>query len=118
MDGGCAEPITNVNESAFSPDPHVQVYVPEVRLDQVVFISLWQISSAISPWWLRWVTWRMSGSTSQHNSSWKDKHFYRWLLTWLLQTIPVFTPAIGGMYYVGLMITEYGSCTRLDYARF
>lgn len=29
---------------------HSHLYVPEVRLDQVVFISLWQISSAISPW--------------------------------------------------------------------
>lgn len=97
---------------------HSHLCVPGVRLDQVVFVSLWQISSAISPWWLRWVTWRMSGSISQHNSSWKDRHFYKWLLTWLLQTVPVFAPAIGGMYYVALMITEYGSCTKLDYTRF
>ena len=88
---------------------------PGNTLLQRVSIPLWIFVGCVSALWLKWVDNLMALHRCQfslHGADEDSRKFYRW---WSFSVILLTVPPIVGMISVGLMLKEYGACTKLDF---
>lgn len=79
---------------------------------RIVWIMLWLLSGVVLPWYLQCVDRIFSGQWIRKKGNCSIVIF------WLLYTSLLWVPGIGGMVHVGLMLKEYGACTKLDFNPF
>lgn len=82
------------------------------QVDRIAWILLWLLSGVISPLYLQYVERVFSGQWIRKKGNWSVVVF------WFLYTSLLWVPGIGGMVHVGLMLEEYGACTKLDFNPF